>query len=148
MREVEVGRPDWQGYFAKLASEDVGAGASVQVLPAPEPARRVPPPGWMLHGCSYDPGIELLELSLALAGSAGPGLRFFISRPRCVLVRESPAERSILILDANATRTLVCLRRRRPRRWRSSSSRDGAAHGRRRVARRPVTAGPGSRDGR
>jgi hypothetical protein len=116
MDEFELARSDWPAYFELLSAEGAGARTSVHVLPMASVPGAASSLGWSLHACTYDLDSEVLELALRGEGSDQPGLRCFVSEPRSIYAHESHADRVILIADAQAVRTLVCLRPRLPRR--------------------------------
>lgn len=107
---AELSPSAWTGYFTALACERAGAPTTVQVVAADGGRALFPLLGWSLRACHYDPDRDVLELAVGRAQADRSALRYFVSQPRRILTRDSQAEREILIVDADAVRTLVRLR--------------------------------------
>jgi hypothetical protein len=112
MRAVSLRADAWADYFRAIRRECGPVLAIVSLAPdrggADQSGRSVER---TLRAIRYDPGRDVLELSVGGVAGRGPALRYFISAPREILVKESPASTVILIEDAGRHRTAVGLRR-------------------------------------
>jgi len=103
--ERGVARQEWARCLDDIARERVGCATNVTVLAAL--AGR--DPGLPLCAIGYDPGQDLLEI--AVGPARPPALRYFVTSPSSIVLREAGDELAIEVEDAGGARTFVSIGR-------------------------------------
>jgi len=118
---MELAQSDWNDYFERMSSEPglLVAIESVGRRSALEERISAMCEGVCtrhpLRSICYERGADVFEVAAGLAAEHGPLLRFFVSEPRSIFVREATPARAIVVTDAGGALTLVCVFPTRPR---------------------------------
>lgn len=108
MEPIELDEGAWAGFLDALSVDAAGAGTSVQVARRGGDSLAVAPATLRpLHAIRYDRERRALEVAVGGAEAARPALRCFVVDPRRLLAAESEHARTILIIDAGGTGTLI-----------------------------------------